>query len=756
MKASLLCSLSAALLLALDVDANSIDSARWIAAPGNETPAFEKVFVVPTNATSAVLTVAAPGFYEAYLDGERIGDRVLDPSPTDFSKRVLTVSQSLTVSPGEHVIRFLLGHGWYCQRAIAAWDNHLDRWRGVPCLKAVLCIVVNDGRVVCIPTDTTWRQVKSPLAWDDLREGEIVDPGFVLPRPGLKDFAEEVEGPRGRLVPMMHPPARIVRKLSPRSVRSVRDGWMFDFGENIAGWTRLTFKNEDRGRIALIRYDERIQPNGEPTVHVDKQSVRHHREDPLWGSDARAIDCYFKSPGSTNVMEGGVFQQDRFVIPSPEPSVYEPRFTYHGFRYVWVRGVKNLPDAVACEIRTDFTVTGSFSCSDSDFCDLMAMADRSYKSNFTDGIPTDCPHREKNGWTGDAQFASEFAQYAYENTEAYFKWIGDLIDNQNEKGAIGGVVPSGGWGLWGNGLGCVWDSALAIVPWNVFVYKGDDRGIRLVYPALRKYLDYIRTTLDEDGLVAHGLGDWIPVNEYADARFCASAYRYGMLQIASKIAREIGENDARKRYAEEAECARMAFNRAFYKGDGVYGGGLQTHQALPITFGIVDGANVGRTAAKLVDAVHASNDHVDFGVAGSKHVFRALAETGHADLAWTMLKQRTKPAFLVWRDAGSSTLWEDWETGSSRNHVMFVDFACWAYQYLAGIRLPPGGSAAVPDPKVKGMREIVFDPKPVPGLDYVSASVMTSCGLLKCSWRRTVSGMTKKIILPDGVKESDD
>ena len=732
--------------------AASADAGKWIAAPGNESPAFEKTFSVPENVSSVVLTVAAPGFYEAYIDGRRLGDRVLDPSPTDFTKRVLTVSYDLVLSSGCHTIKFILGHGWYCQRSVATWDNHRDSWRAEPCLRADIVMTMQDGSVKTVGTDAAWRQVKSPLAYDDLREGEILDPGFVLPRPGLTEFAVEVQGPKGALVPMTHPPARIVRTVPPKSVRRVREGWIYDFGENIAGWTRMTFKGGKRGQIATIRYDERIQPNGEPAVRVEKKSVPHHREDPLWGPEARAIDCYFFAAGSTNVLEGGVCQQDRFVIPGPQPSVYEPRFTYHGFRYVWVRGVENPPEAVACEVRTDFAVTGSFSCSDTDFCDLMTMVDRSYKSNFTDGVPTDCPHREKNGWTGDAQFASEFAQYAYDNTEAYIKWIRDLVDNQDAKGMIGGVVPSGGWGRGGKGQGCVWDSVLAIIPWNIYVYKGDDRGIRLVFPALRKYLDYIRTTLDKDGLVAHGIGDWIPVDRYADARFCASAYRYGILQIASKIARDLGMKNLESQYAHEADAAKRTFNRIFYKGDGLYGEGLQTHQAVPITFGLVNEADLARTAARLVDAVHASDDHMDFGVVGSKHVFRALAETGHADLAWKMLKQRTKPSFLVWRDSGSSTLWEDWETGFSRNHVMFGDFACWAYQYLAGIRLPAGGSAAVPDPAVKGMREVVFDPKPVPGLDLVNASVMTPCGPLKCEWKRTDTGIEKKISTPKGVK----
>jgi len=481
---------------------------------------------------------------------------------------------------------------------------------------------------------------------------------------------------------------------------------MLDFGENLSGWCRMTFAAGRRGDVVTVRYDERVRPDGEPTERMERKDVPRRNRMELWPDTARVVDCFVFAVGSTNVLAGGTMQQDRFVLTGAAADVYEPRFTYHGFRYAWVRGTAEPPQTVACEVRTDFPKRPVPDFGDADVNALVRMAVRSYESNFTDGVPTDCPHREKNGWTGDAAAACEFAQYAFDNTEAYLKWIGDLVDAQRADGAMPGVVPSGGWGWTEDGrygYGPVWDGAIAFVPWTIYVYRDDDRGLRLAYPAIRRYVAHVERNLDKDGLVPFGLGDWITCGHYTDQRFCGTAYYYGLLQIAEKTARLCGETAAAAEYGRLAARVRRDFNRAYWRGGGQYADGYQTQQALPLTFALYPEGERAAVAAKLVSAVRAADDHIDFGLVGSKHVFRALSENGRTDLALAMLKQRTRPSFLNWHDAGSSTLWEDWETGFSRNHVMFGDFAAWAYQHLLGRRLPPGGTPAVPDPFPRGL-----------------------------------------------------
>lgn len=678
------------------------EQAAWIAAPGCEAPAFARVFDVGATGCKAVLRIAAPGFYEAWLDGSRVGDAVLDPAPTDYTKRVYFREYALELSPGEHELRVLLGHGWYCQRSVSAWNNHLDNWRAEPCLWAEI-IPSPDGRSLVV-TDASWRCVASPLAWDDFREGEIIDPGFVLPRKGLVEGASAmiVAGPAGVLQKADFPPARVVRTLRPVRVWQPKaGGWMFDFGEDLAGWVRMAFSAGKRGDVVAIRYDERMAPDGEPAVHIDRKDVPRFGSKMLWPENVRAIDCFHFASGSDalfpNLGGGGAMQQDRFVLTGRGRDWYEPRFTYKGFRYVWLSGVDARPEAVACEVRTDFAEKGIPDFGDADVNDLVRMADRAYKSNFADGVPTDCPHREKNGWTADAHFACAFAMHAYENTAAYLKWCRDLADSQREDGNIPGVVPTGGWGgeekPGGLGFGPVWGGAVAIIPWTLWTHRGERAGLDICYDAMKRYAEYEGSHLGPDGMVCHGLGDWIPTNgsycgdeAFVDVDFVGTAYLHEVLRIIAATARLKGLSADAVRHDDLAAETFRAFNAVHAKGDGVYGAGRQTEQATALELGLVPETEHAAAEQRLIEAVHRAGERFDGGLVGSKHVFRALSRAGRTDLALKMLKAKGSPGFLHWRDSGGTALWEDWWTGASRNHVMFCDFAAWAFEFLGHSR----------------------------------------------------------------------
>lgn len=737
-------------------------SAVWIVAPKCESSALEKDFIVTGKVESASLRIAAPGFYEASLDGRRIGDAVLDPAPTDYTKRVYFREYPLALESGRHNLTVLLGHGWYDQRTISAWRNHLDKWRDQPCLWAEIEVVFVDGSRRTVGTDGTWRVAQSPIVWDDFREGEIIDPGFVLPRSQSGGRAVEVKGPSGKLVKADFPPSRVMRLVEPVRVwRPVAGGWMFDFGEDVAGWTRISLSGGKRGDVVTIRYDERVSPDGEPTVRIERKDVPRFGSKLIWPENARAIDCFNFAHGSTNVISGGAMQQDRFVLSGCGSDVYEPRFTYKGFRYVWVSGIEDRPSAVACEVHTDFAEIGSFECSDKDFNALMKMVDRAYKANFADGVPTDCPHREKNGWTADAQIASEFAQYAYENTAAYVKWCSDLADAQREDGNIPGVVPTGGWGYeektGGLGYGPVWGGAVAVVPWNLYVYRGNTNGLGACYEAMRRFADYEQSHLGKNGMVCHGLGDWIPTNgsycgddAFVDVDFVGTAYHYAVLRIVAESARVKGLRADAARYDALAQKAKEQFNAVHCHGNGVYGKGRQTESAVALNFGLVSDAERTEVCKRLVAAVHRAGDRFDGGLVGSKHVFRALSRMGRSDLAFKMLKAKGSPGFMHMKDSGGTALWEDWWTGASRNHIMFGDFACWAYQYLGGIRLEEreGSTAAVPIPVKPGFQHVVIAPDCIDALDWVKCSVETPRGKISSEWQRSGNEIELKVSIP--------
>lgn len=730
---------------------SGVSVADWIWAPGNRSPAFERCFKVGADVVRSELRICGLGFYEAYLNGTKVGDAVLEPAPGIYDRHVLFRTYPLPVTNGLNRLSVLLGHSWYDVRAKSAWANDRDRWRGEPRLKAEMRLVRADGSAETVPTDASWRQIPNPVAFDDIREGEVIDPSFVLPRKGLKAQAEIAPSPGGAEVDADFPIARVVRRYRPKAVWSLgADGWMVDAGVDLAGWVRLKVHGLARGDVVSIRYDERIRPDGHPTERVPRVKGR------LWPDHARVIDCYVKSTPSDDVLPGGAFQMDRFVATGNAEDTYEPRFTYNGFRYVWVRGVKGeltAADVEVCEVQTDFSSVASFRCSDSVFNRLMAMAERAYRSNFTTGIPTDCPQREKNGWCGDALLASEYAQYQFDNTAAYRNVMRVWADAQREDGALPGIVPTSHWGYsgaWkGRGYGPHACGIVAYLPWMLYVYQDDATTFGTVYETVFRYLDYVRTDVGEDGLVLQGLRDWMAPRSDTPAAFLATSAYCGMLRIARRMAEVRGDAVRVAAMSEEYARTRTAFNCAFYRGNGIYDRGQQTAQAIAITYGLAETSEIPQVSERLVERVKKDGIRINYGVFGSKHVLRALSESGRTDLAYAMLVSRQEPSPVAsWLEKGATSLWEDWTEGFSRNHVMFGDFACWAYQYLAGIRLPEGSESvpAVPDPQVRGFREVVIDPQIIDALDFVEATVRG----YRVSWRRNGDDVTLRVVVPQG------
>ena len=703
------------------------------------SPAFEKTFAVTKPVKSAVLHVTGVGFYEAYLNGKKVGAKVLDPSPTAYDKRVLYSTYRLDgdVRAGTNALKLIVGHGWYDVRAIAVWNWDTAPWRDFPRTIAELRIDYVDGSHETVVTDGSWRQIASPVGYDDIREGEVVGcAGGAAP-----DFesetilAEEVPAPKGRLVPEEMPGAEVMKRL-PAAVRPMGDGsCRFEFPQDVSGWIRLKMRGQQKGDVVVIRYDER---------------------DLTATGGARRIDMHFRRTASHRVVaEGAAFQTDRYVASGAAEETYEPRFTYNGFRFVTVKGLRRMPrleDAEACFVHTAFETVGDFRCSDATFSKLMEMADCSYRCNYADGYPTDCPHREKNGWTGDANVASELAQYVYENTAGYEKWIGDLLDAQLPDGNLPGIVPTSGWGYhWGNGP--YWDAALTVVPWNLWLYRGDRRALEMAYPGMRKYLAYTSGRRNAHGLVEHGLGDWIAtVPEHMPSVELTSSCSYlQALRIAADTATALGRADEARAYGEEAARLRSAIRARFARADGVYENGGQTAQAVALAYGLVDPSEVQAARRRLVEAVERADVRLDCGLIGMKHLFRQLSEAGRTDLAFRLLTRDGHPSPVEWMRFGGSALWEDWRDGDSRNHIMFGDFVAWAYQYLAGIRLLPqdGHCAAMPR-SAPAFREILLAPQPIAALDWVEARTETPQGRVASNWRRTADGLVFSFEIPGG------
>ena len=715
-----------------------------------ESPAFLKAFSVRPGVVKATLHVTGLGFYEALLDGRKIGDRVLEPSPTDYDKRVLYSDYELgNLSAGRHSLGILLGHGWYDMRSISTWNFDGAPWRDRPKAIARLELVYADGTRESVVTDGAWEQVQSPVLYDCLREGEIVDARKGFGRPlGLK--AAEVVPPRGSLEPAVHPPARVVERLEPQAVRDLGGGrFLVTFPRTVSGWVRASFRGLASGDVVTARYDENIAEDGGPALpsrdNWNAAQLKGHR----------AIDCYFQQPGSHRLLPGvSSLQTDHFISAGGAVETFEPRFVYHGFRHVLLEGLKSPLDAkdiVACRVMTDFAATGSFSCSDAVLTELVAMARNSYMANFADGLPTDCPHREKLAWMGDGWIASEFGLGYFDTASSYRKWIRDIADTMRPSGEVCCIAPTSGWGFkWGNGP--TFDAALAMIAWNLWMFRGDRAALEEAYPALVRYLAYEKTRETEPGLVANGLGDWnslvpshMPTSEYV-----ISCIYLMLEETAAKMADVLGRTEERAAYADAARKTRVALRRKYARGNGVFDNGGQTAQALAVTFGLAANPDEARAVAdRLVRSVEKVDCHIDFGLVGAKFVYRALSEIGRTDLAYRMIVNPTEPSMTKWIGK-NGTLWEDFGFGFSKCHIMLGDFAAWAQQYVAGIRRPA-------DP---GYRRILVAPVPIAGLSWARGQVETPYGSLASAWtlekgrfelKTTIPyGTTATVRLPDG------
>ena len=755
----------------LDFDASAWNSAKVVfdgldAAPWGKlrrrtetvSPCFQKTFDVKKRVKSATLAVSAPGLFEAYLNGQKVGSQLLTPSFTRYDRRVLYNVLDLTeefqgLKDSKAELQFILGHSWYDVRSIVTWNFDAAPWRDFPRVLAQLELVYEDGSRETVPTDSTWTYSTSPVVFDCVRQGEIINGSWN--RVILGD-AVVVPAPLGakNLTAQKVAQTKVEATYTAKSVKQVKDGvWVVDMGQNNAGWARIKLCGQKKGDVVRFRYSERVVESGEIERHD--------------------IDQHFMegTPAYMTGMKGG-FQTDFYFCSGENEEFFEPRFTYNGYQYIEVVGLREAPKAEDFEgrmISSDFPEISSFTCSNELLNKIQAATVRSYHNNFVAGYPTDCPHREKNGWTGDAQLACELAQYNFENTAGYEKWLDDICDEQKPSGDVCAIIPTGDWGYpWGNGP--AWDASLVLIPWYVYMYRGDRRIIEDSYDSIKKYVDFTSTRELDNGLVSHGLGDWVFAKTNTPVEVTSTGYYYLDVKILAQAARMLGKEADYEKYSALANKIRSNYNAALYKGDGVYSINSQTSESCAIHQGftqVLDKADQDAVFARLVENVAKADGHFDVGILGAKYILRTLSEGGRNDLALQLILQETKPAYADWIRRGAGTLWEDWNEGSSRNHIMFGDVSAWFYQSLAGIKLAQAPEVVVAecDPQTVAFKQTVIEPKcslaecAAPDrepLTSVSASVGSPYGPIvsEWDWNAEKTQLTVKVQIPANTKST--
>ncbi|MBN1557870.1 MAG: family 78 glycoside hydrolase catalytic domain [Lentisphaerae bacterium] len=711
--------------------------AQWIGRPGATlvnwqhdvlpAPMFRREFTAARAVRTARVRICGLGYYELRLNGEKVGDHVLDPIVTHYDRRVRYVTYDLTgrITPGANTLGVVLGNGWYNCHTSELWHFDKASWRDYPKLWLELQIERQRGAHEVIVSDTDWKVGDGPIRFDGLRNGEVYDAREERPgwdRAGYDDADWEhaviVPPPGGLLEEQTSPPCKVMDTLVPQSVNALRPGVaVYDLGQNMAGWAQLRVEGCARGTEIVLRYGERLKDNGDV--------------------DQSGIGLFIKS---------GDVQTDRYIAKGGGET-WEPRFVYHGFRYVRVEGLPGTPTLESIRgrvVRTAFAESGSFACSSKDVNALQRLTQWSYVGNFV-GIPTDCPHREKNGWTGDAQLAAETGLLNYDTAGAYAQWLDTMADAQRPSGQFPGIVPSCGWGYnWGSGP--AWDAAFILIPWYIYLYTGNSGPMRKHYDGMRRYLDFC-AGMATDHLLSFGLGDWCPVNtdHTPPATLTSTAYYHVFAATLAGIARITGHDRDVGVYDQLAQDIRDAFNREFYRGGGVYDRGQMTAQGCALYQGLVPDTERAAVVKTLVDALAANNAKVDFGILGAKYVPRALAEHGHAELAYRLITQPEFPGWVHWLRQGLTTLRERWDDTHSGNHIMFGDVSAWFYHYLAGIR---------PDPACPGFKHIILSPRPVADLRWVHATHRCPYGLIEIEWDRQDAAVHYRLDIPAGTSAS--
>ncbi|HLF34781.1 MAG TPA: glycoside hydrolase family 78 protein [Cyclobacteriaceae bacterium] len=685
------------------------------------SPVFRKEFEIDRQVESARAYITGLGFFELYINGEKTGDGLMDPAFTDYSRTVLYLTFDITelLKQGSNVAGIMLGNGWYHMISRDVWSFDFAPWRDKPVLLCQLEIKYSDGTREVVASDLTWKCYPGPVVFNSIRQGETFDARMEPEGWSVSGFNDkgwfpvrEARMPAGKLKAQCMPSVKITSELTPVSITKTGQGeYLVDFGQAMAGFARVRARGSAGTKI-ILKYGELLDKGG----RLDQGNI----------NTLVAIEP---------------FQTDAFILKGSEQAeIFQPRFTYHGFRYVEVKGFPGElqpSDITACAIHTAFKTSGTFECSDSVLNRIHQNTLWSFISNYH-GYPTDCPHREKNGWTGDAQLASETGLYNFDLNASYVKWIGDLVDAQLVNGMLPGIAPTAGWGYyWGNGP--AWDHALFAIPWNTWIYTGDKSLIEKAYPAMKKYMGLIRSKADGH-LVSWGLGDWCPARTTTPEVITSTGYYYEDARIISLCASLLGFKEEEKYYSLLSDSIRMAFREKLYDAEtGIVGNGSQTAQSAALYFGFLEGDAREKAFEKLIENLEASDLNIDVGILGAKYLLNVLSSEGSPEIAYRHIVSSKFPGWANWITQGATTLWENWNGEASRIHIMYGDVDAWFYKNLAGIKS---------DQNSAGFRHFVIDPFIPEGMEWARGSHLSPYGTIRSAWEKTGEGLILNVSIP--------
>ncbi|WP_258105759.1 alpha-L-rhamnosidase [Marinoscillum sp. MHG1-6] len=716
--------------------------ANWITYPwGNNisessaSPFFRKSFGVEKEIKSARIYAAALGLYELELNGEKVGNEVFTPGWTNYHQRIQYQVYDVTkqLAQGENVVGAVLGDGWY-RGHYGWWENNRNTYGDTIALLLQLEIEYIDGTGLMVISDESWKTSKGPILKSDIYDGETYNANLELTGWSTSKYsdnnwqrAKTYAHSKEVLVSSEGDPVRRIQEIKPIDVFLTPKGeQVFDLGQNMVGWVRLQISGQ-KGQTIVLRFAEVLDQEGN-----------------FYTDNLRNIEC-----------------TDRYILKGAGLEVYEPKFTFHGFRFVMIEGHS---EEVSREmitgivVHSDMQLIGSFECSEPMINQLQSNIQWGQKGNFLD-VPTDCPQRdERLGWTGDAQVFAPTASFNFNTAPFFTKWLKDLATEQKEDGSVPWVVPNnivdGGGTGWSDGYGATgWADAAVIIPWTLYQYYGDTRVLQEQYDSMKGWVDYMIRHSGEELVFDYGFhfGDWLSFAEYysyhynapdygyagahTEKALIATAYFYYSAGLMEKSARLIDE----KAYADELNDLlpkiKAAWNREFMTRTGRLVSSTQAAYAIGLVFGIVDDEKLDTISQRLADDVNHFG-HLTTGFLGTPVLNYALSDFGNQDLAFMLLNNKRYPSWLYPITKGATTIWERWDgikpdgtfqtVGmNSFNHYAYGAIGEWLYSRVAGIRI---------DPEKPGYKNVLFQPLLGGGLTFAKASIHTMYGKVSAGW----------------------
>jgi alpha-L-rhamnosidase len=719
--------------------------AKWIGAPwqgeeklpapesrraipenmGPPAPLLRKPFQVDKKVESAVAYVTGLGYFELWLNGNKVGEDVLVPNQTNYGKRPELIDGFISLpdefreykvmylaydvkdglKKGENTLGGILGNGFY--DPASAWTIAY----GSPRFLCQLHITYKDGTEEVVVSDETWKASRSPILMNMVYYGERYDARLEQPgwsAPGFDDSRWEGvalrEAPFGKLVAHTAHPDRVTEELEPVSIEKLGEGhYQVDFGVEISGWVKLNGVEGPAGHTITIT------PNSNQYSGTNEYTFRG---------------------------EG--------------PESYSPRFNWFVFSGVEITnwpGELKAEQLTAQAVNTHIEASATFETSNQLFNDINKIWRRSQTDNMHGGIASDCPHRERSAYTGDGQLACNTVLHNYDARSFYHKWVQDILGAQIEET---GYVPNGAPWQPSCGGGPAWGAAICVMPWEFYIQYGSRDILEDNYKGMKGYVRYLQSWTGEDGIMHskradkngdwmrwYNLGEWLPPGELLPDDMVHTFILWYCSDITAQTAGALGIESEAAEFRALAERTREAFNGRFYNEEtGSYGdaGG----NILALKMGVSE-EQYERVIGALKDGLRKNKGHLDTGIIGTRFFFEVLAGHGLNREAYEAMNKRTEPSFGHWLELGSTTSRENWNENGSHNHPMFGGGLVWFYRNLAGMQA---------DPREPGYRHIIFKPQPVEELEYVTYTNNTPYGMGGITWRNDEDAFVMEIQVP--------